>query len=617
MVALEEGGIRLLEANADGEILVEAGWEVCNQMGGIYTVLRSKVPAFVEKWGEGYCLVGPYFRKTAQVEFEPQPLNGIFGQAVSLMRDRGMDVHFGRWLVTGSPQVILIDYLRSFHRVADYKYFLWKDHHIETGDEPEINDAVVFGYLVVEFFEALLEVTGGQESRKNPIMALFHEWNASVALPEIRRRALPVSSVFHTHATLVGRYVALRDPGMYHHLHSIDPEAAAESSGILPRYRIERAAAWSADVFATLSDITADEAEHFLGRRPDKLLPNGLNIQRFSAIHEFQNLHALYKEKIHEFVMGHFFPSYHFDLENTRYIFTSGRYEFGNKGFDLFIESLARLNWKLKESGSPTIVIAFIVTRAAIKGVNVEVMKRQKMFYDLRGTCENISGQMGRRLVKTMMTGRIPETEDLLEEYDRMRLKRLTHVWKSEDLPSICTHDMAFDGDDPVLNRLRQCRLFNASDDRVKVVYHPDFISGTGAIFPLDYDQFVRGCHLGVFPSYYEPWGYTPLECVALGIPAITSDLAGFGTYVRDTIPDNEGSGILVLPRKNSDFYESAEYLARMIERIVTMEHKDRVQLRNRVEALSELFDWRRLRVHYDEALDESKKRYLAGGTGE
>jgi glycogen(starch) synthase len=239
-------------------------------------------------------------------------------------------------------------------------------------------------------------------------------------------------------------------------------------------------------------------------------------------------------------------------------------------------------------------------------------MKRQKMLYDLHGTCESITDLMGRRLVKTMMTGRTPETEDLLEEYDIMRLKRLNHAWKSNQLPSICTHDMQFDAEDPILNRLRQCRLFNTPEDRVKVVYHPDFISGTGAVLPLDYDQFVRACHLGVFPSYYEPWGYTPLECVALGIPTVTSDLAGFGTYVRDSIPDHEEKGIHVLSRKNTDFFGAAENLARIMEGVVTMGHRDRVQLRNRVEDLSELFDWRRLRTHYDEALEESKNRFVS-----
>ena len=134
------------------------------------------------------------------------------------------------------------------------------------------------------------------------------------------------TTVFTTHATLLVRYLAVHDSNFYHYLRKVDPYGAAEDWGILPRFSIERAAAWAATVFTTVSDITGFEAEHFLGRRPDLLVPNGLNIQRFAAIHEFQNFHVHYKKRIHEFVMGHFFPVYSFDLDKTLYLFISGRY---------------------------------------------------------------------------------------------------------------------------------------------------------------------------------------------------------------------------------------------------------------------------------------------------
>lgn len=601
-------------------LMVEVGWEVCKQVGGIYTVLRSKAPSMTEAWGNRYLLVGPYHEKTAQLEFEAQPMTGYFGRAAKKLEEKGIVVYFGRWLITGNPRVVLLDFLPSFHKIAEFKYFLWKDHYIESSDESEVNDPIVFGYLVAEYLEALVSVVREgvpEEEREDgcvpelPLVSQFHEWMAGLPVPEIRRRKLPVTTVFHTHATLIGRYLAPSDPGMYHHLHSIDPYGVSRSHGISPRYAIERAAAWSAHTFTTLSDITAVEAEHFLGRKPDALLPNGLNIQRFTAVHEFQNLHARYKQKIHDFVMGHFFPAYDFDLENTLYIFTSGRYEYSNKGINLFIEALARLNWRLKESGSPLTVVAFIITRAATSAVNVDVLQRQMLYKDLRNTCMEITDQIGQNLLQTVARGRLPGVEDLIDEYATVRLKRFNHSWKQDTLPPRCTHDLTFAGDDPILAQLNTCHLNNAKEDSVKVIYHPDFLTGSGPLIGLDYDQFVRGAHLGVFPSYYEPWGYTPLECAAMGIPAITSDLAGFGTYLQQNIPDHEQNGLFVVERRYRSFHESADQLTYFLEKILTMNRRERIQLRNRVEALSEHFDWKHLSKYYTDAYALAIKKFL------
>src|SRR5205823_5461222 len=139
----------------------------------------------------------------------------------------------------------------------------------------------------------------------------------------------------------------------------------------------------AATVFTTVSDVTGVEAERLLGRAPDMITPNGINLHKFAAPHEFQHLHAQSKQKINEFVMGHFFPSYTFDLDRTLYMFTSGRYEYRNKGMDLFVEALFRLNQRLK--GLPAMfprptVVAFIITRAATRNINVGVLQNQSMF---------------------------------------------------------------------------------------------------------------------------------------------------------------------------------------------------------------------------------------------
>ncbi len=609
---------------SEDTLFLETGWEVCWQLGGIYTVLRSKAPVTVSVWGDNYALLGPYNKATASVEFEETEPSGAFGEAVLKMREAGFKVHFGRWLITGSPQVILIDFLHHFPSVAEYKYYLWKDHYIESGDDQEVNDVVLFGYLAAEYIQKLTEILHPETAVKDAavsesvrsriqkprLLAMFHEWMAGVPVPEIARRKLPVATIFHTHATLLGRYLAPDNPNFYEDLKKIDPYEAAKGRGIYSRFAIERAAAWSASVFTTLSEITATEAEHFLARKPDMLLPNGLNIHKFAATHEFQNLHGLYKQKIHDFVMGHFFSSYQFDLDKTVYLFTSGRYEFQNKGFNLYIEALARLNARLIHSGSDVKVVAFLITRAATHGIRADVLKSRIMYNEIREACSSIADHMGDNLLKAAVRGRLPEINELLDETFQMRLKRLNHAWKRSGNPPNITHDLVFTGEDPILNQINACRLYNQPENPVKIIYHPEFLNSTSPLFGLDYDQFVRGCHLGVFPSFYEPWGYTPMECAVMGIPSVTSDLAGFSTFIQSHMPDHEQNGLMVIRRNGLSFHESADLLTDAMEKIIRTSRRDRIELRNRVESTSDHFDWKNLYQFYVEAQKEALRKF-------
>ncbi|MGK5082991.1 glycosyltransferase, partial [Bdellovibrionota bacterium FG-1] len=330
---------------------------------------------------------------------------------------------------------------------------------------------------------------------------------------------------------------------------------------------------------------------------------NGLNSKRFAAVHEFQNLHLIYKKRIQEFVMAHFFPSYTFDLSKTLHIFTSGRYEHRNKGFDLFIESLARLNWRLKAEKKDVTVIAFIVTRAQNFGFNGDTLKNQMFFREMRNQCETIASGVASKLLFESSTGIDPKNTSIVDEHELHALKRLTRAWKHADrLPTICTHQLENKFHDPVVNQLQTCGLVNRPEDPVKVVYHPEFMTAASPLLNLDYEQFVRGCHLGVFPSYYEPWGYTPEECAALGIPSVTSDLSGFGGFVREKIQKHAEKGLFVIDRRYRSFHESADQLADTIFKIMTMSMRERIELRNRVEAESVKFDWNELIPAYRRA---------------
>jgi glycogen(starch) synthase len=589
-------------------LLVEVAWEVCNQVGGIYTVIRSKVPATVPAWGSRYCLVGPYFPQMAQGEFESlddlevHTGSDPYTAAVRSMRAQGYDVCIGTWLVTGRPRVVLINPFQAYDQLGQIKTDLWQHHGIPVPDNDDLlHQVVAFGHLTTIFFRHL----SAHMRSEQRLLAHFHEWMTGVAIPDLRRERVPAHIVFTTHATLLGRYLAMNDPEFYDHIMRVDWQAEARHFNIEPAVQMERAAAHGSHVFTTVSELTVRECIYLLDRMPDAVLPNGLNIERFVALHEFQNLHQQYKSRINDFVMAHFFQSYSFDLDKTLYFFTSGRYEYHNKGFDLTLEALARLNHRMQQAGLDLQVVMFFITKRPVTSINPQVLERRAVLEEVRETCRAIERQVGERLFYAAAASqdhKLPELSSMVDDYWRLRYRRQLQSWKTSALPPVITHNLVNDQNDDILNFLRRSELLNHRHDRVKMVYHPDFVSPASPLLGMEYGQFVRGCHLGIFPSYYEPWGYTPLECVARGVPAITSDLSGFGDYALQNVPDPEQKGIFVVHRQEKTFDESAEELTNMLWEFVQLSRRDRIMQRNAVESHAELFDWKNLRVYYDRA---------------
>uniref|UniRef100_A0ABD2W1M5 Glycogen [starch] synthase n=1 Tax=Trichogramma kaykai TaxID=54128 RepID=A0ABD2W1M5_9HYME len=385
---------------------------------------------------------------------------------------------------------------------------------------------------------------------------------------------------------------------------NVDEEAGKRQ--IYHRYCIERAATHLAHTFTTVSDITGLEAEHLLKRKPDIITPNGLNVKKFSALHEFQNLHAVNKEKINEFVRGHFYGHFDFNLDKTLYFFIAGRYEFGNKGADIFIEALARLNHYLKSSKLDVTVVAFLIFPAKTNNFNVESLRGHAVVKSLRSTIQDIQQSIGKRMYESCLAGHMPENENLCLKEDSLKIKRCLYALQRNGLPPITTHNIIDDWNDPVLNSLRRCSLFNTVSDRVKVVFHPEFLSSTNPLFGLDYEEFVRGCHLGVFPSYYEPWGYTPAECTVMGIPSITTNLSGFGCFMQEHIVDPMSYGIYIVDRRFISLEGSVRQLAQYMFDFCRLNRRQRIIQRNRTERLSDLLDWRNLGVYYQQARNKA-----------
>lgn len=413
-------------------------------------------------------------------------------------------------------------------------------------------------------------------------------------------------TLFTTHATLLGRFLCAGSVDFYNSLQHLDADMEAGQRGIYHRYCIERGAAHSADVFTTVSDITAYESEHLLKRRPDGVTPNGLNLNKFLAVHEFQNLHAQCKDKIHDFVRGHFYGHNDFDLDDTLYFFTAGRTEYRNKGVDLFIESLARLNYRLKISAPKTTVVVFIIMPAFTSSITIEALKGQAVLKSLRDTIDAMQQGIGQRLLDRCLGWQegdpMPDESDIFTTEDRVLLRRRVFALKRSNLPSIVTHNVINDNDDPIIKQLRRVQLFNHPSDRVKVIYHPEFLNESSPVFPIDYEEFVRGSHIGIFPSYYEPWGYTPAECTVLGVPSITTNLSGFGCYMEDFLEDSPYHGIYIVDRRNKGVEDSVNQLATFMFDFARQSRRERVDQRNRTERLGDVLDWRRMGMEYVKA---------------
>lgn len=332
------------------------------------------------------------------------------------------------------------------------------------------------------------------------VIGHFHEWMVGIGLILARCRNLDVSTIFTTHATLLGRYLCAGKCDFYNNLSSFNLDKEAGDRGIYHRYCIERASAHCAHVFTTVSQITSYEAENLLKRKPDLITPNGLMVKKFSALHEFQNLHALSKEKINNFIRGHFYGHYDFDLDKTLYVFSAGRYEFSNKGVDMFIESLARLNHKLKSANSDVTVIAFLIFPTPTGSFNVESLKGQAISKQLRETVQTLQNELGKRIYESCLKGDLPTGDSILHNEDIIELKKCVYSSiQRTGLPPICTHNVIDDAIDPILNALRKCQLFNSRSDRVKVIFHPEFLKSTSPLLAMDYEEFVRGVTLVCF----------------------------------------------------------------------------------------------------------------------
>uniref|UniRef100_A0A3Q2EEA0 Glycogen [starch] synthase n=1 Tax=Cyprinodon variegatus TaxID=28743 RepID=A0A3Q2EEA0_CYPVA len=534
-------------------LLFEVAWEVTNKVGGIYTVIQSKAKVTVDEWGENYFMMGPYFEHNFKTQVEGcVPPNAAIQKAMDALTNNGCQVHFGRWLIEGSPYVILFDICSAAWNLDRWKGDLWETCHIGLPyHDREANDSLLLGSLIAWFFKELTDTLGDKPN----VIGHFHEWQAGPGLILSRSRNIPMATVFTTHATLLGRYLCAGSVDFYNNLDKFNVDKEAGERQIYHRYCLERAAVHCAHVFTTVSQITAVEANHMLHRKPDVVTPNGLNVKKFSAMHDFQNLHSAHKNRIKEFVRGHFYGHLDFNLDKTLFFFIAGRYEFSNKGADIFLESLSRLNYLLND----LTVVVFFIMPAESNTFNVESLKgqavrKQLCFYYYHSQGYTVKEKFGKKLYESLLTGQIPDRNSILDRDDFTIMKRAIYA--------------------------------------TQIIFHPEFLSSTSPLLPMDYEDLAVTWG---FPSYYGPWGYTPGECTVMGIPSVTTNLSGFGCFMEEHVSDPAAYGIYIVDRRFKSPEESCNQLTQFMFSFCQQSHRQRIIQRNRTERLSDLLDWRYL----------------------
>lgn len=576
--------------------LFEVSWEVCNKIGGIWTVLKSKARPILDYYGENYCLIGPYFPEKCKGEFEEAKIPKEWEKVFLALEKEGIKAHFGYWLIGGNPKTILVDFSQWLPQGNQIKKELWENFKIDSfGSSFDYTEPLVWGWAVGKILEKMVASFLNQK-----IVGQFHEWLSGGALLYLKKQKVPIASVFTTHATILGRTLAGNDIPLDLFLGKIDPAQEAYKYGIQAKHQLEKASALNCDIFSTVSHITALESESILGKYPDVLLPNGLDTSRFPTIEEVSIKHRIERDKIREFLFWYFFPYYSFDLKNTLFYFTIGRYELRNKGVDVFIKALSELNKLLKKDKSKKIIVAFFWIPTQVQGIKRELMEAREVYFDMKEHLESITEDIEDNLLKSLVAGDKIEKSAVFENKEETlsEIKNKILRFKKQGSPPLCTHNLA-DENDAILKMLQENGLNNDKEDKVKAIFYPIYLNGADGILNMTSDEATEGSHLGVFPSLYEPWGYTALEAAASGVAAITTDLGGFGRFCLEYTKGKKQPGIFVLERAGKSDKEIVEALSQILYDFAKFSAPIRVENKLQARKIAALADWEVLAQNY------------------
>jgi len=598
----------------------EVSFEVCNKVGGIYTVLSSKAAKMTKIYNDRYTAVGFYAPEKSKFEIDlrdPGELRNIFEE----LNKEGIKCYYGQWRIDGRPHIILLDIRNFMYRKNDIKTELWKDFGIDSIRAGcDFEEPVVWGWAVGKLLEKI-----AKQYESDEIVAHFHEWLSGAALLYLKKKNVRIATVFTTHATVLGRTMAGHGENLIEQIDEgikagvVVNEKKAYDYNIEAKHLLEKKSAEEADVFTTVSETMAKETKFILGKNPDKILLNGLDMEKFPPMEELSYLHKKYKKKLIDFLQAYFTPYYKINTNDPRIIFISGRYEFRNKGIDILIEALGKANQKLKETDVKRDTFVFFFIPSSVRGEKFEVLENISLYNELKDHVEEIMPEIKEKLLDILMNksnnrqlnkiikGFITDSEKLSESL----------ISKKQGYPPICSYDLDYnEDDDPIIKALRDNKLTNKEDDPIKVIFYPVYLSITDKLLSMDYYQTVIGSSFGVFPSYYEPWGYTPLETAANGALSLTTDLGGFGQFVLKTMDKTNGKkhGIMVLRARGRKREDIVNDLCDYICWVSKMSIKEIVEMKMDAKKLASEADWNKLASLYIEAhnlaLEKMRRRF-------
>jgi glycogen(starch) synthase len=577
--------------------LYEVSWEVCNKVGGIHTVISSKAPHIAARV-PNYFLVGPYLPnrppKDFVVELVPDEMKDVFAE----LKDQGIICHYGRWLIKSEPKVILVDFSNFYSQKDNIKSKLWEKYKIDSLNAGfDFDEPVVFSVAVATLLDSI------QKKTQNKVIAQFHEWMTGAGILWLKNSGSKISTIFTTHATVLGRALAGVNSSFYDTLSSVNVDKEAREHGVLAKHQVEAASAKYTDVFTAVSEITSMEAASLLGRKTDVILPNGIDMESFASFEDISIKHSELKHEVKDFIMSFFFPYYSFDLEDTLIFFIMGRYEFENKGIDIFIESLGLLNEHLKKINSTKTIVSFFFIPAATYNISQNVLENKTIFFDIKNSIHKEGNNILDKIVSLTATQHKLDKLSLFDESLLESLQKKVNRFVKKGNPPYSTHDLRYYDSDAIIQAFNRAKLFNQKEDKVKTIFYPAYLSSSDNLLNLElYDAITSG-HLGVFASAYEPWGYTPVESAALGVASITSDLSGFGRYIAKEAT-SKSPGIFVLKRAEVPRPEIVKNMFDIFKYYTSLDKEGRIA--NKIEArrLAAIVDWKKLIDHYFVAYD-------------
>jgi phosphorylase/glycogen(starch) synthase len=542
------------------DYLFEVSWEVCNKVGGIHTVISTKAPSLVEEYKNNYILIGPDVWRDTDVhpEFieDPQLLSSWRKKAT----DEGLRVRVGRWNILSKPIVILVDFTPMFPSKNDIFKVFWEEYKLDSlpGQWDYIEPAL-FGYASGRIIESF---TNFQLSLRHKIVAQFHEWMTGTGLLYLKKFTPQIGTIFTTHATVMGRCIAGNGIPLYGKLDKYNADSMAIEFNVVAKQSLEKISAQQADCYTTVSEITATECAQFHGKPVDVITPNGFDNSFVSEGSEFKLRRIEARVKFYEVAEA---LLAHDVAKNALIVGISGRYEFKNKGIDVFIDALAKLNEcnnKIEHE-----VLAFILIPAAHHGPRKDVFK-------------NLQDKNNENVVVLSNT-------------------HITHYLNDPEY-------------DPILKKLKSVGLMNASSDRVKVFFVPSYLNGDDGIFNMPYYDLLIGMDISIFPSYYEPWGYTPLESLAFHVPTITTTLAGFGLWVKQYYKGSH-PGIKLIERTDDNDAFVVDEISKALCAYLALSPDEQEQFRSNAADVSLIALWESqlqyYRLAYSNALQKVEGR--------